>query len=185
MFSIDAFAAFPELTTTRLRLRALQGIDAPVIFSLYRDVRVMALRGEPEFVAEDQAAVLLFYWRKQFALGEGVRWGIELREEKKLIGTAGFKTQNKQHRTGEIGYELNPEYWNRGLMTEALQAITQFGLEQLNLHTITANIAPDHVASRRVLEKLGFVSEGLFLENYFYKNWWNSQIWVLHEKNRV
>jgi [ribosomal protein S5]-alanine N-acetyltransferase len=185
MFSTDPFAAFPELKTSRLRLRALCGADAPVIFSLYRDARVMALRGEPEFATEVQAHALIFYWRKLLAVRKGVRWGIELREEHKLIGTAGFKTIDKQHQTGEVGYELHPDYWNLGIMTEALQAITNYGFDTLHLHTISANIWPDHAASRRVLEKLHFQPEALFRENYFYKRWWDSQIWVLHEKSRA
>ncbi len=185
MSLIDVWRDFPELETVRLRLRGLRGSDAPAIFSFYSDARVMALRGEPEFTSEKQADELLFYWRKKFAGCDGVRWGIEIREEQRLIGTAGFKTIDKQHQTGEVGYELHPDYWNLGIMTEALQAITKYGFNTLQLHTISANIAPDHVASRRVLEKLHFQPEALFRENYFYQHWWDSQIWVLHKKNRA
>jgi [ribosomal protein S5]-alanine N-acetyltransferase len=164
--------------TPNLLLRPLRASDSEKLFALYADVRVMEWRGLPVFTAADETEQLLFGWRKQEAEGTGMRLGIVLRETDELIGTAGLKHISTQHRSAEIGYELLPEFWNRGYMTEALQPLLDYSFNELKLHTITANIDPNHIASKRVLEKLGFVQEALFRENYFFERWWDSAIWV-------
>lgn len=142
----------------------------------------MAWRGKPVFGHRDEVEAMLFGWRKQEAEGTGMRLGLVLRETDELIGTVGLKHISTQHRSAEIGYELLPAFWNRGYMTEALQVLLAYAFEVLQLHTISANIDPGHVASRRVLEKLGFVREAHFRENYFFERWWDSAIWVKHRE---
>jgi [ribosomal protein S5]-alanine N-acetyltransferase len=169
---------FPELRTQRLLLRPVRDADAPAILRLYSDMRVMEFRGEPLFTDISQAQQLIFHWRKIFAAESGLRWGIELRQTGTLLGTLGFKHVWKQHGRADLGYELDPAWWNRGIMTEAVDAVTNFGLGPMKLHSIEANITPGHQASQRVLEKLGFRKEAHFRENYFYEGWWDSGIWV-------
>lgn len=177
----SCFDSFPELQTPRLLLRALHAADAPVVFRLYSDPRIMRYRGAPVFAQPAAADTLIRQWNDAFEKQQGMRWGLVLQENNALIGTAGFTKLNAMNFRAEIGYELDPACWNRGLMTEALKAITTWGISKFGLHTIEANIAPENVASKRVLEKLGFVREALFHENYFYEGWWDSAIYTLHE----
>lgn len=60
-----------------------------------------------------------------------------------------------------LGYKLDRELINRGYMTEAVSAVVKYGFEVLGLHRIEANVMPGNVRSLRVLEKCGFVEEGL------------------------
>lgn len=60
-----------------------------------------------------------------------------------------------------MGYQLDKAYLNRGFMTEAVNAAVRYGFEQLGLHRIEGNIMPRNTASIRVVEKCGFVREGL------------------------
>jgi ribosomal-protein-alanine N-acetyltransferase len=169
--------------TKHLRLRALCTADTAAIFSFYTSPEMMTWRGAPVFTQLSEAEKLMFEWRRLQAQQTSFRLGIELRETQQLIGTAGLKHINHQHRRAEIGYELLPEFWNRGYMTEALQPLLSVAFDELQLHTITANIDPNHIASKRVLEKLGFVQEALFRDNYFFERWWDSAIWVKRQKN--
>lgn len=175
---------FPEIQTARLRLRPIGQADVMTVFRLYSDPRVMLQRGEPVFSEIAQAEKLVFRWRKLFASGDGIRWGIEETEGGELLGSLGFKTIFHQHRRADLGYELDPAHWNRGIMTEAVRAVVKHGFEQLQLHSIEANITPGHIASQRVLEKLGFRQEAHYRENYFYEHWWDSAIWSLTAENR-
>ncbi len=52
-------------------------------------------------------------------------------------------------------------------MPEADGAMLRFGFEHMGLHSVEAQIEPNNTGSRRVLEKLGFVQEGYFRENFF------------------
>ncbi|MDA3847751.1 MAG: GNAT family protein [Vallitaleaceae bacterium] len=60
-----------------------------------------------------------------------------------------------------IGYKISKYHSNQGLMTEAVKAVTDYAFKQLKLHRIEANIMPRNTVSLRVVEKQGFVNEGL------------------------
>ena len=59
-----------------------------------------------------------------------------------------------------LGYWMGRDYAGKGLMTEAVGTVIPFALNTLGLHRIQAACLPDNAASRRVLEKNGFVEEG-------------------------
>ncbi|MGK0366715.1 MAG: ribosomal-protein-alanine N-acetyltransferase [Saprospiraceae bacterium] len=72
------------------------------------------------------------------------------------------------HFRTEIGYILHPDYWRKGLMSEALQTIVGYAFTKTKLHSIEANVSVDNKASMALLEKNGFVKEAHFKENYYY-----------------
>jgi ribosomal-protein-alanine N-acetyltransferase len=66
-----------------------------------------------------------------------------------------------------VGFDLSREYWNKKIMTEALQAVIAFGFEKLGSHRIQAEVFPENTASLNLLKKMGFQIEGL-LKQYLY-----------------
>ena len=64
-------------------------------------------------------------------------------------------------RGGHIGYWIDEGYGNRGITTEAVVAITEFGFQSLKLHRIEIALRPENQASKRVAEKAGFIFEGM------------------------
>lgn len=171
-------ANFPELKTERTNLVWLSAAERSFIHRLYSDPQVQEFRGAPLFSTLEEAEQQLWQWKKKFAAQDGLRWGIFHREAQQLIGTAGLKHIDHQHKRGEISYELVPGWWNLGIMTEVLTKICSYGLNELELHSLEANIDPRHNASRRVLEKLDFRNEAHFRENWWHDGWWDSSIWV-------
>lgn len=61
---------------------------------------------------------------------------------------------------GEIGYWLGHDYWRRGIATEAVAAVTRYGVERFGLARVSAVVLGDNPASERVLEKNGYVLAG-------------------------
>jgi ribosomal-protein-alanine N-acetyltransferase len=178
----STFSKFPCLETGRLVLREIKPIDTAALFGLYSQDQIMRYRGADIFRSTSEALQLIQQFKKRFTLREGIRWGLALKgKEENLLGTAGLKNIQWQHFRAEIGYELSPEFWNQGLMTEALHCITAYSLSEQSLRTLEANISPDNHASARVLDKLGFVKEAHYRENYYYKGWWDSAIYTLHK----
>ncbi len=161
-----AFATFPALETERLTLRVATADDAPAMYRIMADPLAMRYFGRAPMTSLDQAVQRIRDTEKAFEECEAVRWAITLRGQSELVGTCGFWRLMKDHHRAEIGYELSPEFWGCGIMPEAVGAALHFGFTTLGLHSVEAHIHPDNTGSRRVLEKLGFVQEALFRENF-------------------
>lgn len=109
-----------------------------------------------------------------------------------LIGNCGVRMDYIGAVEAEIGYELDPKYWNQGYATEAAHVIVDFGFSRLDVHRIWAGCVTENAASAHVLEKLGMRREGHFRENRYYKSrWWDSlyyaileEEWQTHKQNR-
>jgi len=98
----------------------------------------------------------------------------------RLIGSCGVRVNDRTLREGNIGYELNPEYWAHGYATEAARAMLDYGFDRLGLHRIWAQCNADNTASAHVLEKLGMRREAHFREHdYFKGRWWGSFIYAM------
>ncbi|MEK6901288.1 MAG: GNAT family N-acetyltransferase [Nanoarchaeota archaeon] len=105
-------------------------------------------------------------WRK----GRGYVFGIM--QDNTLIGICSIDAVNKDNKQGELGYWLAKEFWGKGMMTKAASAVVRFGFEELGLHRIYVIHFEENVASRRVIEKLGFVLEGKEREAiYRFEQW--------------
>ncbi|MEI7926127.1 MAG: GNAT family protein [Chloroflexota bacterium] len=77
------------------------------------------------------------------------------------VGGIGLRLGEDVHRrTAEIGYWLGEAYWGRGIVTEAVGALTRWGIEAFDLVRIDAHVFAPNVASARVLEKNGYALEG-------------------------
>jgi ribosomal-protein-alanine N-acetyltransferase len=78
-----------------------------------------------------------------------------------VVGEIGIRPGIDVHRhTAELGYWLSQEFWGRGIMSEAVTAVTDFCFENFPLRRISAEVFANNPASARVLEKAGFAFEG-------------------------
>ena len=85
-------------------------------------------------------------------------WMIE-RKDGTHIGELSFKGIDDQG-VVEIGYGISPNHWGQGYATEAVHAMTAWALQQNKVTCVTAETEDDNIASRRVLEKCGYVPTG-------------------------
>lgn len=90
-------------------------------------------------------------------------WKMILKDSQESVGDLCFKGPVKNHSV-EIGYGVQPEQEGRGYITEALQALTQWAFNQKDVVFVEAETVPDNKASQRVLEKCGFVPDGMGAE---------------------
>jgi [ribosomal protein S5]-alanine N-acetyltransferase len=95
-------------------------------------------------------------------------FAISTKEE--AIGSIGLSLGQDVHRyTAELGYWLAEPFWNKGITTDSIRFISEFGFEHLKLVRIFAEPYASNIASSRVLEKAGFQKEGILKANV-YKN---------------
>jgi RimJ/RimL family protein N-acetyltransferase len=78
----------------------------------------------------------------------------------RLIGSTGLHPQNWDARSFEIGYWVRTSEAGKGLMTEAVVALTRFAFERLRANRLQIRCDAANTASRRVAEKAGYVLEG-------------------------
>jgi ribosomal-protein-alanine N-acetyltransferase len=161
---------FPELRTHRLLLRELTELDAPTLLEQRSDARIFKyLEREPDTTIA-QTLALLDLIKRNVTENKGITWGIVRPETPDvLLGTIGLWRMIPEHHRSEIGYALHPDYWQQGIMSEAMAAVLAFGFEALKLHSVEANVNPRNQASCRLLEKHGFVQEAYFRQNYFFR----------------
>jgi len=86
---------------------------------------------------------------------------------KEVVGGIGLS--NVTEHKAELGYWLAEKYWNQGIMSEAVDIITNYGFKKLKLQRIYATVLTYNTASSKVLEKVGYELEGT-LRNYLVKN---------------
>ncbi|WP_064092797.1 GNAT family N-acetyltransferase [Rossellomorea aquimaris] len=156
--------SYPVFETERLMLRQMTKDDVDFLFTLYTSSEVLRYFGMSPIASKEVAISMVENYEKQLEIGGPMRWGIVDKETNSLIGTCGFHGISKPYKRCEIGYDLSPEYWGKGIMGEALKPVLTYLFSTKEMNRIGATIVPHNKASSRVVEKLGFQQEGLLRE---------------------
>ena len=159
------FDELPVLETERLRLRALGPTDAEALYEVFSDPEVMRYWSNPPHPDLERTKTMIEDIRTAVAEGEILQWGIERREDGRLLGTVTLISDGSQPRA-ELGYILGREHWGQGYAGEAQRSAVGFAFDDLGLHRLEADTDPDNTASLRSLERLGFRREGTLRERW-------------------
>lgn len=169
---------FPILHTKRLVLREIVPADAPALLAVHGDAESMRWFGSdplPDLAAAQALVETFAGWRRQ--PNPGTRWGIALRgDADRLLGSCGLWSWNRAWRRCTTGYELHPSVRGQGLMDEALRAMLAWGFGPMGLNRVEALVHPENPSSRRVLQRLGFQSEGLMREVGYWRDQYHDMI---------
>ena len=147
--------------TDRLEHRAFTVDDAESFYALKSHPDVIRFTGEPPLPSLDAAREVIANYPDFDEVGYG-RWACILRETQAVIGFCGLKYLTDLDEV-DVGYRFLPEFWGRGLATEACAASLEFGFTTLRLDQIIGLVLPDNTASTRVLEKVGMQADGDFI----------------------
>ncbi|CAL1517884.1 GNAT family N-acetyltransferase [Chitinophaga sp. MM2321] len=170
----------PILSAGKLILRPITEKDTAALFRLYSNQEVTHFMDIDAFANISEATQIITFFREMLASKEGMRWGITLLDHDELIGTCGFHRISRTHFKAEIGYDLFPDFWGKGIMTEAAGILLTYGYQELQLNRIEAFVDLENIASSRLLTKLGFRFEGLLRDAFFEKGRFvNAQLYSL------
>lgn len=164
---MDKQVKFTSIETKRLVLREVTEDDANSMLAYLSDEEVTRHMGLTPFVSKEEALEEIEWYQTIFENGTGTRWGITIKGQDRVIGSCGFLNLSNKHHRSEIGFELSREHWGKGLAAEALQAVIIHGFTRLGLNRIEALIEPANSPSQKLIERTGFVQEGL-LRSYEY-----------------
>ena len=162
------FSPFPILETERLTLRRVLPSDVKEMFELRSNPETMKYIPRPLVTNYDEALAHIKMMEDKIETNEGINWAITLKGDDKMLGVIGHYCIKPEHYRAEVGYMILPEYHGKGITTEAVQCVVDYGFNTMQLHSIEGVIDPENEASQRVLQKCGFVKEAHFKENEFY-----------------
>jgi len=155
------FNPLPTLTTDRLVLRPLLISDAPEIL-LHRSDERMRLFIEPvttKTLADAESFLEMI--RANEEEGSSVTWGICKKGENKIIGSICLWNLDPENGIAELGYSIYWENWGKGYMTEAAEAVIEFGFNAMGVYIIQAFSQIENIASVKMLQRFGFVQTGV------------------------
>lgn len=158
----------PSLETDDLILRPIEAADTESYFRLCGDPEVMRGWGTAAHADPGQTEKLIAYLHDGFAKKESIRWGVVLKEQPgEIVGDVGFWRFVPARCRAEVGAKLARHLWRKSYTGQALERILRYGFEEMNLNSVEGNAEPGNAASLRMIEKLGFVREGLLREHSF------------------
>lgn len=144
--------------TERLLIRKLTLDDVPALAAVLGDPAVMRY-STGGVRTEGQTRQYVEWCLDSYARHGFGQWGVVEKASVALVGFCGLSVTNIDG-AGEVGvaYRLARRCWGQGLATEAASHVLAYGFGQKQLKSVVAIIAPDHKASIRVAEKVGFSS---------------------------
>ncbi|WP_312473047.1 GNAT family protein [Neobacillus sp.] len=160
---------FPVLETKRLKLIEITAQHVDSLYEILSLEEVTRFYGTSRFTLQVEASKLIDMFQKNFLEKRGVRWGIKLKENQRIIGTVGLNGLQLKNKRAEIGYEIHPSFWRKGYASEAIKEVLRFSYNQLDLYRIGAVVYPENEASINLLIQQGFTKEGL-LRGYLNQN---------------
>ena len=153
----------PELTTNRFFLQLIFPEDQQFIFEGLSHPDVIPFYGV-RYDSFDATKKQMDWYEKSYTDGTGGSWKIVDKITGEKIGVVAYYYHKPEHKKAEVGFWLFPKFWNKGIVTETLKAVIEYCHREKDIHRLEAFVEEGNVASRKVLEKVGFVYEGTMKE---------------------
>ncbi|PUB25896.1 ribosomal-protein-alanine N-acetyltransferase [Elizabethkingia sp. YR214] len=150
-------AAFPVLKTERLTLRQLSIDDWQDIFALRSDPKINEFLDRQICKTKEDAINFINSVNGNFEKGNSFYWAITLTKTNTLAGTVSLFDLSSENSSCEIGYELMTEFQGQGIMTEAIQAVTDYVFHTLKFKKILAFTHYKNKNSINLLQKSNFI----------------------------
>ena len=167
----------PVLETERLILRPLSIDDLDAVYKWASDPRVNKYMIYPLYKSKDDGVEWL---NTLYEDDDKKDFGFVLKETGELIGSGGIYYHSDID-VWSIGYNLSYDYWNRGLVTEAMTKLVEWGRQTFGIKEIAGTFAVENIGSRRVMEKLGMT----FLEDHDYSKLDGSETFTAKTYHRI
>lgn len=140
-----------NLDTQRLVLRKPIAQDLEDIFEYAKDEDVARFtRFKPHKTLQD-AKMFLQVVKQQHQNKTALTLLLELKENKKVIGSISFMNISFDNERSEIGFALSKNYWGKGLMSEAIEKLLEFGFKKIKFNRIEAFCNIENLRSARLL----------------------------------
>lgn len=185
--SVPALAL--PLVTRRLRIRDYAAGDAQTVYGYARDPAYWQFqRAAPPTAAQIDALIALVVNAQAVTPRLAYFLAATRSDTGEIVGEAVLKITDPAARQGELGFGVAPRFWRQGYATEAVAAVLDAAFQQLRLHRVSAQCAPENKGSVRVMQKAGMAREGLLRDVHYARGrWWSTLVYGMldHEYAKI
>lgn len=147
---------FPIIITERLNLRKVLPTDVDRVHFFRSNTEINKyIKREPQ--TREMAIAHIVLLNNNLKTDKGISWGITTKESNEIIGNICLWNFSKDKKTAEVGYDLDPKFQGKGIMSEALKAVLDFAFNQRGFETIEAYTDYRNLPSKKLLKQHGFI----------------------------
>lgn len=159
-----------RIETERLILRRFEyGDNESMRRNWVSDPVSQGLYLEPAYCTQVEVKELLDKYINSYEQKDYYRWAVISKENLECIGQIAIFLVDSKNHFCEVEYCIGEDYRNKGFATEVTREVIKFGFEKVNFHKVQISHKSNNNASKKVIEKCGFVFEGS-LRDYFYED---------------
>jgi ribosomal-protein-alanine N-acetyltransferase len=165
------------IVTARLEIRDFVPEDRPALHEYASDPRVTQYLWWGPFSETDTLQFLERTGRDGKARPrENFELAVVDRARGRVIGGCEFLSRRSIYQEYEIGYFFRPDAWGRGIATETVRALLEFGFRSIRAHRVYALVDPENTASRQLLARIGFRLEGHLRKDALIRGEWRDSL---------
>lgn len=163
-------------STSRMRLRPYDLADLETFHDLHsREDVARYLPWPPRDLVASQRALTRHLSLTVDQDGDGITLAATDVETDRLVGEFVLFLRSVEHRRGELGYVMHPDFWGRGLATEGSLHMLGIAFDDLGLRRVIARIDVRNSGSARVLTKVGMRHEAHLVQNELLRGEWTDE----------
>lgn len=168
---------FRNLETERLILRKIESKDAFDLYQgIYHNFDYYKYYYQLPFENYEDYQKLVDKYEEWYHNGNHFRWGIEKKEDHKMIGVVQLHTKDNMNNNCKLGYIISYKEKKKGYMKEALQEVINFAFCELNYHRIEAEIVTLNTDSISLAKSLNMKEEKVREESYLLNGKYYDQV---------
>lgn len=149
----------PEIETERLLLRRYRESDVDAIYEIITDERLSKYIKFPKKTKEEELECIK-QWIKEADDSNYEKWVIERKSDGVVVGNIDVNTVVKKHNYCNVGYTIRYDYWGNGYAAEALNAVSDYLLNDRCYYLVECSCNELNKQSSKVMLKAGFKKDG-------------------------
>ena len=168
--SISPYDQFPHIAAEEVTLRRITDSDIDKLYEIYSNEKLF--QHSPVMLKKNRETVknMIGHFERDFNKGKEIYLGICLNTDPNtIVGVAELFDYSREVNMITIGYRLNDRYWGEGIATKAVKAITGYLFRDTAVNRIQAFVMPENLKSQHVLERNGFIKEGIIRQGHKWK----------------
>ncbi|MFT4733839.1 MAG: ribosomal-protein-alanine N-acetyltransferase [Algoriphagus sp.] len=115
--------------------------------------------GIPENIKETEDVIKPWIHESERSNVQNYTFAIQVTIDKKLVGLIAIRQKEIKHKRAEVWFKINPDHWGKGIASEALERMLEYGFSKLKLHCIEAGCDVGNIGSIKALERVGMTRE--------------------------